>query len=259
MSHYRMLKPLMVRCKYYEIQSLSIQELIENLKPIIFSAPIQKGRMNISSPQSFSLKHSLRSLHDGILIGVNTLSIDAPRLDVRVPLKPTSGSTPRPIVLDSHLKILSVSNMLLHSPIVFTLLDAKSPAFVQAQQSINGTIVTCKQDAEGRSVFFLFVFISDVVVDDDDDDVINCRCCLKDCLYQLYHQFSICSLLVEGGANIIQSFLDTNLVDQVVVFVKPSFAGGYRSLVSELSSLQNVAELQVGESGGDLVLQGRIA
>jgi len=37
---------------------------------------MSKERMSISSETSFKLLHSLRSRHDGILIGINTLVCD---------------------------------------------------------------------------------------------------------------------------------------------------------------------------------------
>ena len=39
-------------------------------------APTSKERMSISSETSFKLLHSLRSCHEGILIGINTLVCD---------------------------------------------------------------------------------------------------------------------------------------------------------------------------------------
>jgi diaminohydroxyphosphoribosylaminopyrimidine deaminase/5-amino-6-(5-phosphoribosylamino)uracil reductase len=81
---------------------------------------------------------------------------------------------------------------------------------------------------------------------------------MKDCLSQLFNKFSITSLLVEGGAQVIQSFLEADLVDEAVIFIKPIFAGGYRSLTSELSTYKDLTEVVIGESGGDIVLHGKV-
>ena len=39
-------------------------------------APLSKSRMNISNDISFKLLHSLRSCHDGVLVGVSTVDCD---------------------------------------------------------------------------------------------------------------------------------------------------------------------------------------
>ena len=40
----------------------------------------------ISGPESMRLTHQLRAVHDGILVGVNTVLADNPRLNVRLEL-----------------------------------------------------------------------------------------------------------------------------------------------------------------------------
>jgi len=68
----------------------------------------------ISGPESLRLTHALRSIHDAILIGGNTLSVDNPRLSNRLwpspPPPNESGNTstvvrkqPVPVILDTHL------------------------------------------------------------------------------------------------------------------------------------------------------------
>jgi riboflavin biosynthesis pyrimidine reductase len=66
--------------------------------------------------------HSLRAQHDAVLVGINTIAIDKPQLNVRNPLPYIPITTPRAIVLDSQLKILTMLQDLLrlHRPIVCT-------------------------------------------------------------------------------------------------------------------------------------------
>ena len=88
---------------------------------------------DISSKCSFKLLHSLRACHDGntisttantntnttiatgVLVGINTVIFDQPRLNVRDPLPDTytiitdkNDNQPRPIIIDSNLKILDI-------------------------------------------------------------------------------------------------------------------------------------------------------
>ena len=65
-------------------------------------------------------------------------------------------------------------------------------------------------------------------------------------------------MLVEGGANIIQSVLESNLADQVVVTIRPSFLGGYRSLTRELPQPLNLLHPAAASVGGDIVVYGQL-
>ncbi len=66
------------------------------------------------------------------------------------------------------------------------------------------------------------------------------------------------SILVEGGASIIQSVIDANLCHQAVVTVRPCFLGGYRSLTSQLpSGVAKLYSCKVASIGGDIVVFGK--
>jgi riboflavin biosynthesis pyrimidine reductase len=83
------------------------------------------------------------------------------------------------------------------------------------------------------------------------------RCDLVDCFKSL-KRAGINSLLVEGGANIIQSVLESNLANQVVVTVRPCFLGGYRSLTHELQQPLDLLHTAAASVGGDIVIFGRL-
>jgi dihydrofolate reductase len=78
-----------------------------------------------------------------------------------------------------------------------------------------------------------------------------------DCFKSL-KRAGINSLLVEGGANIIQSVLESNLANQVVVTVRPCFLGGYRSLTHELQQPLDLLQTAAASVGGDIVIFGRL-
>ena len=64
----------------------------------------------LSGPLSSTLTHALRAAHDAILVGVDTVIADNPRLNVRL----VAGPDPQPIVLDSHLRIPPQAQLLRH-------------------------------------------------------------------------------------------------------------------------------------------------
>lgn len=82
------------------------------------------------------------------------------------------------------------------------------------------------------------------------------RCCLKDAFMKLKSQCGIKSILIEGGAEIIQSVLQLKLCNQVVLTLKPVYFGGYRALTKQLDSpvhLLNVSTVRVEE---DILIHG---
>lgn len=208
-------------------------------------APVNRSRLDISSRLSFRLLHSLRARHDGVLVGINTVICDQPRLNVRDPLPgvtvPSLQQQPRPIVIDSELRILQVEDLRLDRPLVCScLLDGSTTSAAMDQRWLaarakvearGGRLVSCKRDAAGR-------------------------CDMHDCLRLVKEHHGLQSVLVEGGAGIIQSVLELDLVDQFVVTLRPCFFGGYRALTRQLSSPTNMNDISVASIGGDVVLHG---
>ncbi len=47
-------------------------------------APFGGGTLQLSNPKSQQLTHQIRALHDAILVGINTVLCDDPRLTVRL-------------------------------------------------------------------------------------------------------------------------------------------------------------------------------
>lgn len=96
---------------------------------------------------------------------------------------------------------------------------------------IGGQLVTCNRGADGR-------------------------CDLADSFIKLRSLFSIESILVEGGANIIQSVLEHRLASQVVITIKTSFLGGYRSMTGQLSHLTDLRSVTTESIGEDIIVHG---
>ena len=65
----------------------------------------------------------MRSLHDGVLVGINTILSDDPQLTVRY----CEGDDPQPVVLDSTLRFPERARLLRHGarkPIIVTTPNA---------------------------------------------------------------------------------------------------------------------------------------
>ena len=73
----------------------------------------------LSSGKSYEMTHLLRSRHDALLVGINTVLVDDPRLTVRF----CAGDNPQPVVLDSRLRFPDGARLFAHPdkhPLLFT-------------------------------------------------------------------------------------------------------------------------------------------
>ena len=196
--------------------------------------------INCAHLGSFRLLHSLRGQHDGVLIGINTMLIDNPQLNVRHPL-PSEHSIlekkPRAIVFDSKLKISEhIQHLRVHRPIICTCLDSDSVTYATVEAKLallGGHILSCQPNVLGS-------------VD------------MVDCFKKLHHRFQMRSILVEGGAHILQDCLENNLAHQALVSIQPCFLGGYRSMISELKHPVSLRDVCVGSIEGNVLVYGRI-
>jgi GTP cyclohydrolase II len=185
----------------------------------------------LSGPQAMTLTHGLRAAHDAILVGIGTVLADNPRLNVRL----VAGPDPQPVILDSRLRFPPYANLLKNrrSPLIATNAGADAERR-QALEAAGATVVVLP-GTNG------WVDLAD--------------------LLQHLGSLSINSLMVEGGAQIITSFLASRLVDQVVLTIAPLLVGGLR-VVNQLgrSSRQRfprLKHLSYQQLGDDLVLRGK--
>ncbi len=184
----------------------------------------------LSGSQSLTLTHGLRSSHDAILVGIGTVLADDPRLSVRL----VAGPSPQPVIVDSRLRFPLYANLLRNgrSPWIAAN-EGADPARRQALEA-TGARVFCLPASNGW-------------VD------------LKALLKRLA-ELEINSLMVEGGAQIITSFLAARLVDRVVLTIAPLLVGGLRVTdrlrQGNLRGFPRLRNLIYQRLGEDLVLMG---
>ncbi|MGC8657616.1 MAG: RibD family protein [Desulfomonilaceae bacterium] len=188
----------------------------------------------LSGQRSLRLTHQLRAAHDAILVGIGTVFSDNPRLTVRL----VNGSNPRPVVVDSFLRIPLDCNILTES--------CRDPI-----------IITSKSAEESRSKTLESMGASVIRVNSNDKGLLN----LSELLSALA-DLSINSLMVEGGARIITSFLIDKLPDFVVLTIAPVMVGGLRA-VSDLGESDPGQFLRLQDPGHrwlgkDLILWGNL-
>lgn len=145
-----------------------------------YFAPLNGSQKWISSEESKKLVHRWRSEEDAILIGKNTALTDNPRLNVRE----YEGRNPIRIVIDRNLELPSDLNLFDQSQ--------KTIVFNQKKTDINGKI----KYLEIENFDYLAQLIS----------------------YQLY-LMDVQSLIVEGGKETLELFINAGLWDEARVFV----------------------------------------
>jgi len=134
----------------------------------------------ISNSQSRKLVHKWRANEDAILVGRNTVLQDDPQLNVR----DWDGINPTRVVIDPELKLKVDQHK---------IFDGSIPTIVyNIRKGENGSNPVYVQVKERKIL-------------------------LTEMLTDLYGR-GICSLLVEGGANTLQSFINFELWDEARVF-----------------------------------------
>lgn len=172
--------------------------------------------LSISGPKSLAFTHRLRALHDAILVGIGTVRADDPRLTVRR----VDGEHPRPVVLDSSLRFPLDAQLLTcegPSPLIVTSPEADS----ERQE---------KLEAIGASILRLPCSQQGGV-------------CLDALLTKLGEE-GISSLMVEGGTQVLTSFLRHRRVDHIILTIAPMFVGGTPALQSLMSGSGTDAGLE---------------
>jgi 2,5-diamino-6-(ribosylamino)-4(3H)-pyrimidinone 5'-phosphate reductase len=201
-----------------------------------------KGQQTvISHGETKTMTHYLRSKHDGILVGVGTVVADDPGLNCRY----KGGLSPRPIIVDPTFRCnLSGESRVIKTavaqqglgPWVLTTKGAslRHPDKVSIIEQSGGRVI--EMEVTGNLIPWHTVFS-----------------CLR--------ENSIKSVMVEGGAAIINSLLDStkteSLVDSVIVTIGPVFLGHNGVEVSP-SSRVDLKEVTWWQGTRDSVVAAKI-
>ncbi len=201
---------------------------------------IQRGHPTVlSGLEAMRLTHQLRAAHQAVLVGIGTVLADNPQLSVRL----VEGKNPQPIILDTFLRIPLETNLLKRSsdlPWIACGLDTDE-AKREALMKKGIKLLACPADEHGN---------------------LNLTVVLK----QLF-KLGIHSLLVEGGAKVITSFLTGHLVDQAVLTIAPIWLMGVPAVdrpninganPNPLKSSPQLVDPLYETFGRDLVVWGKV-
>jgi GTP cyclohydrolase II len=188
----------------------------------------------ISGPESKVLTHRIRAAHDAILVGIGTILADDPRLSARL----AEGPDPQPVVLDSHLRLPLNARLLANPcpPIVATT-DQADQASQRVLEAAGAYVARLPADSNGRVSLAA--------------------------LLDLLSGEGLSSLMVEGGAAVITSFLRERLANRLILTIAPVIAGGYRA-VQDLcaptwEAMPRLVNTTCERAGDDWIVWGEFA
>jgi diaminohydroxyphosphoribosylaminopyrimidine deaminase / 5-amino-6-(5-phosphoribosylamino)uracil reductase len=172
-----------------------------------FIADEDKQPLIISCQQSRTLSHKWRTQEDAILVGTNTALNDNPQLNARL----WTGPDPIRIVLDRTLR-----------------LPRELHVFDNTQKTIIYNAFSNEEEGETTFVQINFDenFIDRFLVD--------------------LHKRKIQSVLVEGGTQLLQAFLNDGHFDEIRVFTSPNSIGRGTSAPLLPTGVRFVTQKQIG-------------
>lgn len=177
--------------------------------------------------------HRLRNEVDAILVGINTVLADNPRLTTRLPEK---GKNPVRVILDSNLRLPE---------------DAHITDCTAAK-----TWIATKEDADPEKVNRLKQKGLEILFVPSTRLGLDLRR-----LSEMLYEKGITDLLVEGGSEVNASFLRASLIDKWLIYIAPKVLGGRGSLtpyggpdLETMDEALNVRIHSVRQIGEDLCI-----
>lgn len=169
----------------------------------------------LSGPDAMRVTHQIRAAHDAILVGIGTVLADDPQLSVRL----AAGRNPQPVVLDTFLRIPDGCRLLnreKNRPWVAAGKQAEPKRCAELER-LGARVLSIESDSAGH------IYLPE--------------------LLSLLYKMGVQRLMVEGGAQVITSFLEQGLVDSVALCIAPIYLGGLRAAGSRLA-IRDVQERQ---------------
>jgi len=187
----------------------------------------------ITNTLSRQKSHVMRMENDAVMVGINTVLMDDPKLTARGKAYSESARQPTRIIVDSNFRTPVNSSM-----------------FKERGQTIITGVFENEPLAYPTGVKTYFCSDSGGRVD------------LKSMLKEIGKE-PISSILVEGGGELIGSLFDLGLVDKVVAFIAPVVIGGEDSPNAvkgqgalDMSAIYRLCDVKTESLGTDMMVSG---
>lgn len=194
----------------------------------------------ITSDEARTYVHRLRHEMKAIMVGINTVLKDDPYLTAR--LENEKGTDPVRVIVDSHLRIpleAKVLHLDSEAPTLIATTDAADSGKAMALQSMKNVQLIFTPQKDGRvDLNYLMSALAEQGID---------------------------SVLLEGGAMLNASALESGIVDKIVMFVAPKILGGAAAptpvggegikVLEQAVKLENMRGIPMGV---DLMIQANV-
>jgi diaminohydroxyphosphoribosylaminopyrimidine deaminase/5-amino-6-(5-phosphoribosylamino)uracil reductase len=186
----------------------------------------------ITGREARKFVHELRAEYDAVMVGSNTVLKDDPQLTVRL----TKGVNPVKIIIDSALKIPLSAKVVKNEPNKLMVITSKKAPKAKIK----------KLHQQGVNVLLF--------------DTKKGNIDLKDLMKELGKR-EICSILIEGGAELNAEIIKAGVADKVLFFISPRFIGDGLGALGDLGinqvdksiKLKHLAYKQIGR---DILVEG---
>jgi GTP cyclohydrolase II len=187
----------------------------------------------ISGEEERRVSHALRASCDAVLVGIGTVLADDPRLTVRM----VPGASPIRVVLDAGLRTPPASKVLSDDAATVVVTTEASP--IERRRALRSLGASVHVVPEGPLGVDLAAALEALLGD------------------------GIRSMLVEGGATVITSFLSLGLADRVVVAIAPRLLGTGTDSVNDLGVTEIARSIRlerrsVHVAGDDVLISGDV-
>lgn len=187
----------------------------------------------ITGEKARDFGQQLRRAADAVVVGVNTVMTDNPRLTCRV----CPGKSLLRVVLDSGLRLKPDARILEEPGKVLVFTASTRPVLSRRLEARGAEIVRVRSAGRGRLSW-------------------------QDVLSDLYRR-EVATVLIEGGATVASSALEAGVVDKLYVFHAPKIVGPGKSFSQGISArplrralvLRRVKHTEFGE---DILTEGYV-
>lgn len=193
------------------------------------------GSSEISGPEDLERVHHLRKKVDAIMVGINTLLADDPRLTVhKIPSK--DFDNPTRIVVDSNAR----------TPLNARILSNDAP-----------TIIAVSKKSSPHKIKELEKKAEVIIAGETQVDMVQ--------LMEKLKNNGLNSLMLEGGSTLNFSMLKNGLVDEVKICIAPMIVGGNEAITlvggSGFNYMADSIKLELKNSynlGKDIILEYKV-
>lgn len=196
----------------------------------------------VTGEESRQFVHRLRHINDAIMVGINTVKRDDPKLTTR--LEGTEGRNPVRIILDSRLTISE-------DAIVLQPDSGSDTIIIIGDSALDAGQLRKKAEFEEKGVKIIETPEKDGLID-------------LDFLMDKFGSIGITSLLIEGGSRVIASAFSAGIADKIVFFYAPRILGGDGVNICSgpgpalMSDSIDVKDVSVHRFGDDIMIEGYI-